>query len=220
MSTKKRKKRIEKRNVLYIPLDDIKAIDKEFLDEMETVKTRLRAVGDAEIIKAFHATLLAVYNGVLEIKNYECEVDYDIKLAKIEARASERKPWRRCWLWRLLFRPTTNRAQDIIEERAELEADIDHTAEEKKLAGERKEFVEANKPLTKRELKRMLKEAIRKADSTETNKGFEEPGEPGTDKPDIEDVEQLLRESAAKIELKPYDERRKMTRGEKKSRKE
>ena len=48
MRIKKRNKRGER----YLPLDDIKKIDDEFLSEMENVKRRLSNVKDLDIIKA------------------------------------------------------------------------------------------------------------------------------------------------------------------------
>ena len=129
MRIKKRNKRGER----YLPLDDIKKIDDEFLSEMENVKRRLSNVKDLDIIKAFQQVLLSAYNAAIELKMLESEVDYEIRLAQIKARRQEVKPLRRGWWWRLIFQPLTNRAQDIIEERAELDADIrrseEHTSE-------------------------------------------------------------------------------------------
>ena len=91
MRIKKRNKRGER----YLPLDDIKKIDDEFLSEMENVKRRLSNVKDLDIIKAFQQVLLSAYNAAIEVKTFEREVDYEIKFAQIEARRQEIKPWRR-----------------------------------------------------------------------------------------------------------------------------
>lgn len=170
----------------YIPLDDIKKLNDDFLSEMETVKRRLGYLRDPVAIKTFHDTLLNAYTAAIEIKTREREVDYEIKLAEIAALRNELKPWRRGWLWRLIFQPLTNRAQDIIEERAELDADIIHTSAEKAIETERKRFDGGNvEKLSKRELKRLmrerLKKAIEKADEATVAEALAEPPAPPSD---------------------------------------
>lgn len=107
------------------------------------------------------------------------KVDYDKEQAKIKAREAEQRPWRRCWLWRLLFRPLTNRAQDIIENRAELDADIIHTAEEKQIEDDLRRLSQDSEKLSKRELKRKMREkineVIKAADNAPMQETFEEP---------------------------------------------
>lgn len=172
MRIKKRNKRGER----YLPLEDIKKIDDDFLTEIESVKRRLGSVKDIDIIKAFQEVLLSAYNAAIEVKTLEREVDYDIKFAQIEARKDEIKPWRRCWLWRLLFRPLTNRAQDIIEKRAELDADIAHTALENEIDNDRKKLPpedEEKKP-SKRELKRLMRDKLKKVIETADNADVQE----------------------------------------------
>ncbi|MDE6505621.1 MAG: hypothetical protein K2L42_07120 [Clostridia bacterium] len=176
MQAKKRKKY----NIKYLPLEDIKDIDDKFLTEIENVKRRLTGVSDMDVINAFYDVISNGYAAAIELRAREREVDYDIKLAEIEARTLELKPWRGGW-WRRLFffLPLTNRAQDIIEERAGLDADIIHTAAEKKIdEDEKKYFPETEKTLTRRELKRLMHEKLRatvdEADKTNTNEVFEE----------------------------------------------
>lgn len=179
-------KKKDKRKKLYIPLEDIKQINDDFLTEMERVKARLSNVQDKQIIEAFHEVLLTAYNAAIEIKMLECEVDYDIKRADIEARRRELKPWRRWWIWKLLFQPLTNRAQDIIEERAEVDADIIHTAAEEKTAKEREKLSDIEKKLIKSAALEKLKKAIKEADSADMKEAFNEPSEPvqaNTDEP-------------------------------------
>lgn len=174
MRIKKRYNRGER----YLPLNDIKEINAEFLDELERVKKRLGFIKDKELSNAFQQVLLAAYNAAIEVRTYECEVDYDIKFAEIEARKQELKPWRRCWLWRLLFRPLTNRAQDIIEERAELNADVVHTAAEKEIVAERNKQAPVKTPSKRklrRELRKELQKIIEKADNADLNEAFTEP---------------------------------------------
>lgn len=167
MRIKKRNKHSER----YLPLDDIKKIDDEFLSEMENVKRRLSNVKDLDIIKAFQQVLLSAYNAAIEVKTFEREVDYEIKFAQIEARRQEIKPWRRGWWWRLIFQPLTNRAQDIIEERAELDADLAHTAAEKEIDNDRKQLQpedDEEKP-SKRKLKRAMRDKLKKVIETADN---------------------------------------------------
>ncbi len=177
MRIKKRNKHSER----YLPLDDIKKIDDEFLSEMENVKRRLSNVKDLDIIKAFQQVLLSAYNAAIEVKTLEREVDYEIKFAQIKARRQEIKPWRRGWWWRLIFQPLTNRAQDIIEERAELDADLAHTAAEKEIDNDRKQLQpedDEEKP-SKRKLKRAMRDKLKKvietADNADVNEVLNEP---------------------------------------------
>lgn len=177
MRIKKRNKRGER----YLPLDDIKKIDDEFLSEMENVKRRLSNVKDLDIIKAFQQVLLSAYNAAIELKMLESEVDYEIRLAQIKARRQEVKPLRRGWWWRLIFQPLTNRAQDIIEERAELDADIRHTALENEIDNDRKQLQpedDEEKP-SKRKLKRAMRDKLKKvietADNADVNEVLNEP---------------------------------------------
>lgn len=177
MRIKKRNKRGER----YLPLDDIKKIDDEFLSEMENVKRRLSNVKDLDIIKAFQQVLLSAYNAAIELKMLESKVDYEIRLAQIKARRQEVKPLRRGWWWRLIFQPLTNRAQDIIEERAELDADIRHTALENEIDNDRKQLQpedDEEKP-SKRKLKRAMRDKLKKvietADNADVNEVLNEP---------------------------------------------
>lgn len=172
--------RTKKRNGRYIPLSDIEKINTAYLDEIQRVKMRLGGVSDKDLINAFYNVLMNAYNSAIEIRMLEREVDYDIKFAQIKERRHNIKPWRRCWLWRLLFQPLTNRAQDIIEERAELDADIVHTAAEKEIEREREKLpLNDGEELSKRELRRKmkaeLKAIIKQADNADVKEAFEEP---------------------------------------------
>lgn len=178
----KRIKRKSKQTARYVPLDDIKTIDDAFLNEINNVRMKLSGCDDEKLINAFNEVLVNGYKAAIELKAIEREVDYDIKFAEIEARATELRPWRRCWLWRLLFRPLTNRAQDIIEERAELNADKEHGAAEKAIEDERKKLSQdsvkiKSKRKLRRELKKQIKAVIKKADETPTNEVFDEPSD-------------------------------------------
>ncbi len=182
MSTKRIKSK-SKQTARYIPLEDIKTIDDAFLNEINNVRIKLSGCDDENFINAFSEVLRNGYKAAIELKALEREVDYDIKFAEIEARADELRPVRRCWLWRLLFRPLTNRAQDIIEERAEFDADKAHEAAEKAIKDEREKLLQdsveiKSKRELRRELKKQLKAAIKKADETPTNEAFDEPAAP------------------------------------------
>ena len=169
-------KKLKKREMLYIPLEDIEKIDDAFLSEMERVKTRLKNIGDKDIITKFQQVLLNAYCAEIEVQSRAREVDYDIKFAEIEERKRVLKPFRRCWLWRLLFQPLTNRAQDIIEARAGLDADFIHTAAERGIEADCKKLpTTGEKHLSKRKIKKMLKATIRQADTANSIEAFEEP---------------------------------------------
>lgn len=175
MRIKKRMKRAAR----YIPLEDIKKIDDDYINEINKVRRSLAGCTDKELVNSFYKTLINGYNAAIELKTLERATDYDIIYAEIEARSDNIRPVRRSWGWRLLFRRLTNRAQDIIEERAELDADVIHTAAEKQLDEGWKQLDSDN--LSKRELKKLahkkIKEAIRQADETPTNEAFDEPSD-------------------------------------------
>ncbi len=175
--------RIKKRSnraIRYLSIEDIKKIDDDFLTEMENVKRRLSNVKDPDIIKAFQQVLLSAYNAAIELKTLESEVDYAIKVSAIDARAAEETPWRRGWWWRLLFKPLTNRAQDIIEKRAEFNANIAYTAAEKEIENDCNKLLSENdEQQSKRKLKRQMREKLKKvietADNADVQEAFNEP---------------------------------------------
>ena len=164
----------------YIPLEDVKKINTAFLDELEKEKARLDYVNSKELSDSFHDVLLGAYNGTIEMMTLERKVEFEIKRAEIEERRRNLKPWRRSWLWRLLFQPVTNRAQDIIEERAELDADVVHTAAEKLIDADEEKFEQENPEIystmkIKAQAKKNLEEAIKAADESDVAEAIEEP---------------------------------------------
>ena len=176
----KKKKRNKDTNIRYIPLSDMKAINAEYLEEMLNVKQKLNILKDAEIIKEMHAQLLSSYRGAIEMKTLNRKVDYDTEVAKIKARADEQTPVRRGWWWRLIGRWVTNRAQDIIEEQAELEAERIHGETEKELEEERNKLFPGKKKLSRREKRQLkqqqkLEKVIEQSDAVPTNEGLAEP---------------------------------------------
>lgn len=176
----KRIKRKSKQTARYIPLDDIKTIDDVFLNEINNVRMKLSGCDDEKLINAFNEVLVNGYKAAIELKALEREVDYDIKFAEIKAREDELKPVRHRRVWWLLFRRLTNRAQDIIEERAELDAHVIHTAAEKQIDEDWKRlFPDSEVKLSKREIKRLVREklkaVIEQADKMETNEVLNAP---------------------------------------------
>ncbi len=106
--------------------------------------------------------LLDKYKFEIEELNAIREKEYLTRQAEIKARNAEQIPWRRCWLWRLIFQPLTNRAQDIIEERAALEAEKLFTDTEKELEAQAKTIYGDNvKTLSKRKRKKVLKKYLK-----------------------------------------------------------
>ncbi len=179
MSAKKIKKK-SKQTARYIPLTEIKAINEVFLNEINNVRMKLSGCDDEKLINTFNEVLLNGYRAAIELKAIECEVDYDIKFAAIDARAAEETPWRRGWWWRLLFKPLTNRAQDIIEKRAELKANIAHTAAEKEIENDCNKLLSENdEQQSNRKLKRQMREKLKKvietADNADVQEVFNEP---------------------------------------------
>ncbi|MDE5943802.1 MAG: hypothetical protein K2H30_06325 [Clostridia bacterium] len=168
----------KRKQPLYAFNEDIEKLHERYEQLFKQVKSSLNL--SANQIEKECETLSRKYDFELEELSKMREVDYDIKLAEIEQRKRNLKPWRRCWLWRLIFQPLTNRAQDIIEARAELESDIQHTSEEKEIEDERnKNLPTDDKKLSKRKLKREmraeLKKIIKRADKADLNEAFEEP---------------------------------------------
>lgn len=123
---------------LYALSEDIEKLHKRYEELFKQVKNSLNLSADQ--IEKECATLSQKYDFELEELSQMRKVDYDKRQAEIDARAAEETPWRRGWWWRLIFQPLTNRAQDIIEERAELNADITHSAKEKEIENDRKKL--------------------------------------------------------------------------------
>ena len=126
------------------------------------------------------------YNFEIEELNSLREVEYRTQQAIIKARNAEQIPWRRCWLRRLFFLPVTNRAQDIIEENAELEAEAHFAPMERELEARADEIFNAEgKKLSRRKRKRILKLylkykqmldiALHEADNMPHAEAFEQP---------------------------------------------
>ena len=129
---------------LYALSEDIEKLHKRYEELFKQVKNSLNLSADQ--IEKECATLSRKYDFELEELSQMRKVDYDKRQAEINARAAEETPWRRGWWWRLIFQPLTNRAQNIIEKRAELNADITHSAKEKEIENDRKNLQDNAKP--------------------------------------------------------------------------
>lgn len=116
---------------LYLFNEDIEQLNARYAQLFKEVKSSLD-LSEKQIEKECNV-LSAKYDFEIKELSKMRELDYDETQAQIAAKRKEQKPWRRSWLWRLLLRPTTNRAQDIIESHAALEADARFNAEEKQL---------------------------------------------------------------------------------------
>lgn len=161
---------------LYALNEDIEKLHARYEELFKQVRNSLNL--SANQIELEEETLSRKYKFELEELSKRRKLDYDKQQAEIEAQADEQTPWRRGWWWRLIFQPLTNRAQDIIEERAELEADIALTAEERITEIERNSFITDSGKLSKRELKKQLKAAIKQADNTDLQEALTESQEP------------------------------------------
>ncbi len=164
---------------LYALNEDIEKLHARYEELFKQVRNSLDL--STKQIELEEDTLNRKYEFELEELSKERKLEYDKRQAEIEAQADEQTPFRRGWWWRLIFQPLTNRAQDIIEERAALEADITLSADERVIEIERDSFIsDSGKKLTKREMKRRLKTAIKQADNADVREAFEEPDKAGT----------------------------------------
>lgn len=175
---------------LYALNEDIEKLHARYEELFKQVKNSLNL--STRQIELEEETLNRKYEFELEELSKRRKLEYDKQQAELEARADEQTPWRRGWWWRLIFKPLTNRAQDIIEERAALEADITLTNEENEIKAISESFISnSGKKLTKRELKKQLrkqlKAAIQQADSADVQEILNEPqGQPQAVEPEQE----------------------------------
>ncbi|MDE6442778.1 MAG: hypothetical protein K2L12_08530 [Clostridia bacterium] len=150
------------KNKLYLLLDDIKELNDRYQTEFNNLKLHFQgsdATWQPQLNYMAEILLQAYMREVEQLSSFR-EVEFAIKAAETKARAKEQTPWRRCWLWRLIFQPLTNRAQDIIEKSEELKADKLHS-EQERINTKLEQQIEA---------KERLKEIIKEADKTEPAK--------------------------------------------------
>ena len=120
-----------KTNGMYLLSSDIEKLNERYSILYKKIKTDTYLPPIA--VNKECEVLLEKYNFEIDELNALRKVEYETQRAKVEARNQEETPWRRCWLWRLLLKPVTNRAQDIIEEEAAQNADERFTPKEKEL---------------------------------------------------------------------------------------
>ncbi len=147
-------------NDLYLLDTDIEKLNRRYSDLFKQVEDD-ETLPDAQKYNAC-AILMRKYNfEVNELSNMR-EKEYLTEQAKINADNAEQIPWRRGWWWRLIFKPLTNRAQDIIERRAELEAQQEFAPIEKELDElDETLFAGTGKKLSKRKRKRLMKKYLK-----------------------------------------------------------
>ncbi len=173
---------------LYALNEDIEKLHERYEQLYKQVKTSLNL--SEEQIENECETLSRKYYFELEELSKLRKLEYEKEQAEIEAREDEQTPWRRGWWWRLIFQPLTNRAQDIIEYRAELEAEQKFAPIEKELdeLAERL-YAGTGKKLSKRKRKRLmekylkLKRRLISATAAPPANNVPEPPEPPARKP-------------------------------------
>ena len=106
---------------LFLPNEEIEKLNERYAFLYKRVKSSPDLSEDQ--IAAENEILRRKYDFEIKELSAQYEAAYKQRQAKIEAQNAEQIPWRRCWLWHLLFQPVTNRAQDIIEKQAELDAE-------------------------------------------------------------------------------------------------
>lgn len=170
----KKSEKFKPKQPLYALNEDIEKLHERYEQLFKQVKSSLNL--SANQIEKECETLSRKYDFDLEELSKIGKIEYDKRQAAIKAKAAEETPFRRCWLWRLLLRPLTNRAQDIIEERAQLDADKIHSAAEKQLDDDYEKLEqEYNRKPTKRDLRQKLEAAIEAADKADVREAFDEP---------------------------------------------
>lgn len=152
-----------KKNDYYLLTTDIEELHQRYSKLYKQIASDFENKDITEQqLKRSCEVLLGAYNIEVEQLNDLRYAEYKRRQARAEAKNDEQIPWRKCWIRRLLFLPVTNRAQDIIEEEAELEADKLFTSEEKKLDEfASKLYGENGKKLSKRRRKKALKKYLK-----------------------------------------------------------
>lgn len=164
----------KRKQPLYALNEDIEQLHARYEVLFKQVKNSLNLSENQ--IKLECETLSRKYEFELEELSKIRKLEYDKRQAEIEARENEQIPWRRGWWWRLLFRPLTNRAQDIIEARAEIEADKLFSSEENAIEEERKRLpTKRDKKRLKRSMRKELKKIIESADNADVQEVLTEP---------------------------------------------
>ena len=157
------KRNRRKQPKLYLFREDIKKLNDEYSILYQNIRND-QNLSTEQIARACEV-LLEKYNFEIEELSDFREAEYWKKQAEIEAKNAEQIPWRRGWWWKLIFQPTTNRAQDIIDEQAALEAEAIFAPIEKAL-DKRAETLYAGtgKKLSRRKRQRLMKKYLKLRD--------------------------------------------------------
>lgn len=156
-------KRKKRKNGYYLLTSDIEELEQRYSKLYHQIQAAYETNDNTKAkLTRTCEVLLGAYNIEVEQLNDLRYAEYAKRKARAEAKNDEQIPWRKCWIRRLLFLPVTNRAQDIIEKEAELEADKLFTSEGKKLDElASKLYGENGKKLSKRRRKKALKKYLK-----------------------------------------------------------
>lgn len=156
-------KRKKRKNGYYLLTSDIEELEQRYSKLYHQIQAAYETNDNTKAkLTRTCEVLLGAYNIEVEQLNDLRYAEYAKRKTRAEAKNDEQIPWRKCWIRRLLFLPVTNRAQDIIEKEAELEADKLFTSEEKKLDElASKLYGENGKKLSKRRRKKALKKYLK-----------------------------------------------------------
>lgn len=152
-----------KQNGYYLLIDDIKELNDRYGKLYKQIANDFsnKEISKNQIDEACNV-LLNKYKFEINELNDLREAEYKTRKAEIEAKNDEQIPWRRGWWWRLILKPLTNRAQDIIEERAALEADNLFSSEENALEAHAvKIYGKSAKKLSKRKRRKAFKKYLK-----------------------------------------------------------
>lgn len=156
----KQNEKPKRKQPLYALNEDIEKVHARYDELFKQVRNSLNL--SEKQIEIECDTLSLKYYFELEELNKERKVNYNKRQAEIKAHADEETPIRRGWWWRLIFQPLTNRAQDIIEERAALEAEEKFAPIEKELDElADKLYAGTGKRLSKRKRKRLMNKYLK-----------------------------------------------------------
>lgn len=131
---------------LYLTNEDIEKLHDRYEELFKQVKNS-QDLTPAQIEKECDV-LSRKYDFEIEDLSRFREAEFLKRQAEIKAKNAEQIPWRRSWLWRLLFMPLTNRAQDIIELKAQLDAEDLFAPMEKELDDRADKLYKKLKPST------------------------------------------------------------------------
>ena len=148
---------------IYLSDDDIEKLHHRYEELFKQVKDS-ESLTPAQIDKECDV-LSRKYDFEVEKLSRKRKKEYLEEQAKIDADDAEQIPWRRGWWWKLIFQPLTNRAQDIIELQAALDAEEKFAPLEKDLdAKAEKLYAGTGKKLSQRKRQRLMKKYLKLRD--------------------------------------------------------